>query len=156
MHVEDVGLDADQRDRLEVPDRIEAGLLVQADVGREDAAVAEQQRVAVGRGPRDVFAGDVAAGAGTVVDHQPLAEELCGLYADDARHHVARPARGEAEHEGYRPRWIVGCDRRRHRAERRREAGGEDDRSGHRYLLAHRYGRTAGVSIFIPRARHIR
>ena len=49
-------------------------LLLARGVGGQNAGVAHEQRVAVGRGLRGLFGGDDAAGAGAVLDHQRLTQ----------------------------------------------------------------------------------
>jgi hypothetical protein len=107
MHRDDVGLRRRQHDRREILQRMEARLLVQADVDREDAVVAEQHRVAVGIALRDDLGGDVAPGAGAVVDHDRLAEALRELRRERARHRVARASRGESQDQPDRPHGIL-------------------------------------------------
>ncbi len=86
---EDVGLTADQRDRVEIRQRIEGEVLIQEGVGRQNAVVRHQQRVAV----RGLLCGDlgrdVAPGAGAVIDHHGLFQFLVQLLPDDPGQHVA-------------------------------------------------------------------
>ena len=110
---QDIGLRADQRDRHEILLRAVGELFVQALVGGEDAVVAHQQRVAVGRRMGDRIGRDIAAGAGPVLDDERHAEQLLHLLADDAGEHVARAAGRERHHQRDRPARIVGRARRR-------------------------------------------
>ena len=75
-------------------------LLVERGVGGEDAVVAHQQRVAVGRGMRGLLGGDVAARAGPVLDDERLVQDFLEPLAEDARQHVARPAGREGDDDG--------------------------------------------------------
>src|SRR5262249_40908791 len=90
-----------------------------AHVDREQAAGREQHRVAIGRRARDRGAGDAASGAGAVLDHHWLFEDLLHLLGEDARHHVARPAGREADHQRDRVARIVGCACERRRPDKR-------------------------------------
>jgi hypothetical protein len=64
-------------------------------IDRDRADVAEEHRVAVGRGLRRGVDADVARGAGAVVDHDLLAEQLGEPRLHDAADEVRRAARGE-------------------------------------------------------------
>ena len=64
-----------------------------AEIGRENCGVAHQQRVAVGVRLATCSAGDVAAGARPVLDHDRLAQH---------RLQQARPARGRSRRSGRR------------------------------------------------------
>ncbi len=61
-------------DRDDVFQRIERHLGEEMGIDGEQVVGADQQAVAVRRGMRDQFAGDIAAGAGLVFDHDRLAE----------------------------------------------------------------------------------
>ena len=114
-----------QGDRREVLLGVEAGALVELRHWRRGCRSWRAGGVAVGRRARDHLAGDIAAGAGAVLDHDRLAERLLEPLAEDARHHVARAAGREAEHERDRPRRIGLRLRRRaiaHRGKRRQAA----------------------------------
>jgi len=74
VHHQDVGLRAEQCDRGKVQLRIEADVLPARGVGGQNAGIAHEQGVAVGRRLRGLFRGDDAAGAGAVLDHQRLTE----------------------------------------------------------------------------------
>jgi len=84
-----------QPDRLEILDRIVA------DAGREHrrgdvrAHAGGQQRVAIGRRCGDARGSDRAAGTAHVLYDDRLIEHAAHAVGDDARHHVARPARRE-------------------------------------------------------------
>ena len=92
-----VGLRPDQRDRREIELRIEPDVLPARRIGREDAGVAHQQRIAVMRGVGGVLAGDVAAGAGTILHHQRLPQHRCQQPAQRCgrSRRSARPACGQ-------------------------------------------------------------
>ena len=61
-------------------------------IDRDQTVLTEQQRVPVGLRLRDHIAGDVAVGAGVVVDDDGLAEEFGELLAHDARRDIGRTA----------------------------------------------------------------
>ena len=63
---------------------------------------ASDDAVAVRRLLGDIVDGDVAAGAGAVLDHHVLAEQLAERRADDARRGVGAAAGLEADHGGDR------------------------------------------------------
>ena len=80
----DVGRDrrrhrGDQRDRLEVLERIVGELGVEERVHHQRAVDRQQQRVAVGLGLGDGLRADDGVGAGAVVDDDLLAEVLAEL-----------------------------------------------------------------------------
>ncbi len=70
-----------------------------------------KQRIAVGLGMRDDFAGHVAAGAGAVIDDEGLAEQFAKLLGHDARQHVAWAARRKADQDRHRPLRVIGGER---------------------------------------------
>ena len=72
------------------------GLAVSTEVG------AIRKVVAVGRGADDLGRGDVAAGAGFVVDDDRLPQRLGELLRHDARHHVGAAAGREAHDDADR------------------------------------------------------
>ena len=74
--------------RRNVLARIVGHLLAKPEIGAERAGPAEPDHVAVGRGLGDRFDRDHAAGAGAVLDHDRLAEQLLHARLDDARHRV--------------------------------------------------------------------
>ena len=84
-HLADVG---------EVGQRVERQLAVQRR-RRGHAVVVDQEGIAVGRGARHVRGRQRAARAGTVLDHDALAQRLRHGGAQAARHHVGRTARRE-------------------------------------------------------------
>ena len=73
--------------------------LVQEGVGRLDRGGRDQHGVAVGRGAGHLGHGDVAGRAGAVVDHHRHAEHLGQGLCHDARDHVRRTTRREADHQ---------------------------------------------------------
>src|SRR6185295_3528481 len=99
---QDIGLDRHQRDRREILDRIVGEAAVEALVGGEDAVVAEEPGMAVGRAFRGGLCGEVAAGAGAVVYHDLLRPAFRELLAEGAREDVARAAGREPDHKMYR------------------------------------------------------
>ena len=86
------------------------------------AGAAEAERVAVGRGLRDLARRDRAARAALVLDHDLLAERPAHLLGDDARHHVVAAAGGVGNDQGDRPRRIVLRRRAGRREQRETEA----------------------------------
>jgi hypothetical protein len=93
----------DLGDRDEVLQRTVRELGVVVRVDRHRADVAEQETVAVGAGPDRDFHADVAGGAGPVVHHHLLLEELGHRRLDDAADGVRSPARSERHDHAYRP-----------------------------------------------------
>jgi hypothetical protein len=92
----------DQRDRIEILDRIVAGMSKQKWIVG-DVAAGHQDCVAVGRRLRDTHGADIAAGAGNVLD----IEILAGLLGEFLRHQTAdevgRAAGREPDHDLDRP-----------------------------------------------------
>ena len=75
----------DQRDRGEVGHGIHLqGFAENAGVDRDRADVAEEDGVPIGRRLRGFLRANDAAGAGTVLDHEGLAELLLKLCGNDA------------------------------------------------------------------------
>ena len=93
VYDEDERCAGDGRDRLEVLDRVERKLRIEARVDRLRARIGHEQRVAVGRGLRDRVGADDAARAGAILDHDGLAPLLAQQLPDLAREHVGRAAR---------------------------------------------------------------
>ena len=85
-----------------------AGMGVEARIDRDRAGVAEQQRVAVGRGLGDRAGADGAAGAGPVVDDELLAARSDSFGGDHARHGVDAAARRIRHDQRDGPRRVVG------------------------------------------------
>ena len=101
-----------------------------AGFGREDAVVAEEPRVAVGRRARRDLRRDIAAGAAAVVDDDLLAEPRHERRRREARRRVARAPGREAQDEADRARRIsVVLLRRGERA--RREKPDENGTARH-------------------------
>ena len=94
-------------------------VFVKAFVGRKDAVVAHQQRVAIRCRTRDAFGCDVATGAGTVLDHERRAEQLLHFLADNARKHIAGSA-GRERHDQHNRTSRVIC--RPHRGADRKQS----------------------------------
>ena len=97
----------DQADRREILARVVADIGVERRIDRERAGAAEAERVAVGRGFRDLARRDRAARPALVLDHDLLAERLAHLLGDDARHHVVAAAGRIRHHQRDRARGIV-------------------------------------------------
>ena len=102
------------RDRSEILQRIERHLRVQVRIDRDQAVLAQQQRVAVGRRLRDHVAGDVAVGARMILDDDRRAEQLGKLLPDDARGDIGCAAGRDRHDQLDRARRIL-CERRRAR-----------------------------------------
>jgi len=113
LHAENLRPGAELRHRNEILVRIVADLLHQRRQGQLRAG-AEQERVAVGRGARDLPGGDDPAGAAEVLDHERLVEPGRESLGREPRHHVGIPAGDERHDDGHRPRRPVA---------RRREGG---------------------------------
>ena len=111
-------------DAVEILDRIERQLAVEPrHVGQ--AAVRQQQRVAVGRRFRDRVHADDAAGAAAVVDHDGLAEARGQRRAQHARDGADRAAGRERHDQADRfRRIVVGAGRRRAREQRAEQQQG--------------------------------
>jgi hypothetical protein len=118
VHQHDQRARGDQPDRREIPSRVVADILIERRIDRERAGAAETERIAVGRGFRDLARRDRAAGAALVLDHDLLAERAAHLLGDDARHQVIAAAGRVGNHQRDRPRRIV-LARGRHRGEQR-------------------------------------
>ena len=99
MHHQRVRRVADHADRCEILARIVAGILVERGADRQRAGVAQQQRVAVGIALGDRLGADRAAGAGTVVDHDFLAEHVADLVGDGAADDRGAAAGRERNHQ---------------------------------------------------------
>jgi hypothetical protein len=93
-----VGLHRNQGDRCEILQRIVADGAVEADVHGHRRA-GHRQRVAVGPGLGHGLEADVAAGAGTILDDDGLAEVFSQLLPHDAGHDVDAAARREGHHQ---------------------------------------------------------
>jgi hypothetical protein len=92
-----------------------------------------QQQVAVGRGAGDVGSAEVAAGAGLVLHHERLPEELGELRAHDAGDLIGRAAGRERHHDAHGLRRIAvlrACARRERHA---KQADKNPQRSGCRH-----------------------
>ena len=143
-----------QADRLEIGHRIVERPLVERLAVGVGAGIADQHRVAVGRGLGDALAADGAGRGADIVDHDRLAEDLAHMLRLDARAHVDAATGGERNHERDRPgRPILraGCggkgDQCRPGGNHRSEHGG--------LLVARKQSRSsrAGSSPTLPRRR---
>ena len=63
----------------------------------------DEQRISVGLRPQDRGRAGDARGAGSVLDHDRLADALLHLRRQHARRDIGQPARRERHHEGDRP-----------------------------------------------------
>jgi hypothetical protein len=116
---EDEGSARDHADRNEVLGRVVRQFPMHVRLDRQRRHRGEQQRVAVrrslGHGRR---AGD-RAGAGTILDHNRLAENLSELLPELAGHDIGAAARRVRNHQCDRPRGKFLRERGRNRAEHR-------------------------------------
>ena len=82
-HHQQIGKNADQRDRRKIADRVVVDRWEQVAIDRQPAG-SDQHGVAVRRRARDEFHRDVAAGAWLVLDHDLLAPDFREPRAEDA------------------------------------------------------------------------
>ncbi len=103
-------------DRREVAFQIELGIVEERGVDRIHCGD-KQQRVAVRRRRRDRFAGEIAGGAGPVLDDHRLAESAGYELSDQAGDNVGRAAGRESENQPDRAARIGlrACDTRQGR-----------------------------------------
>src|SRR5208282_5831152 len=102
----DERIPADAADRRDIADKIEGEIGVKRRVDhvrRSD----QEQRVAVGRRTHDCRRGDIAAGAGPILDDEWLAKSLRQRLTEQARDDVRRAPGIKADDEAHRPRRIV-------------------------------------------------
>ena len=111
-HAHQIGLGDQQRHRREIADRIVTQRRIEEPVGGEPRPD-DEDGVTVRIGTGDHLGGDVAAGAGLVLDHHRLAPHLLQPVADQPRGDVGRAARRERHHDAHVPLRPV---RRRRRA----------------------------------------
>src|SRR6266849_6551293 len=71
------------------------------------AVLAEEQRIAVGRGSRSEFARKISVRARTVFDDHRLAKRLAEFGCDHARNRVGGAARGIGYEQADRPAWVL-------------------------------------------------
>ena len=90
-----LGIAHDARDRRDVADEIEIELVVERRVDRVRRND-QEKRVAVRRRTHDRLGGDIAAGAGPVLDDEWLAEPLRQPLTHQARDDVGRAARRQS------------------------------------------------------------
>ena len=98
QHVRDA---CNQRDRLEVLEQVVVQFRIEglADGGRRPA---REERIAVGRRARGQLGRDIAAGAGTVVDHDLLAQRVAHFGRDQAHRDVHARAGCKADEDAHR------------------------------------------------------
>jgi hypothetical protein len=92
VHHQDAGIVRGERDVGEVAHRIVVEVAIERRRDRERGDVGNQQRVAVGRHLGDLRRAYARALAGSVVDHDVLAESLAEIFGDDSADHVGRAA----------------------------------------------------------------
>ena len=115
---------ADQRHRREILDRIVGQRLVHGRTDRHRTAAGHIEQVAVRRGLGAGRGADGRAAAGTVLDHDRLAEPLRQLRLGDTGQRVDRAARRPRHDQRDRPGRII-LRRRRLRKCKQRRGGGE-------------------------------
>ena len=120
---EHVGRDEHLRDRCEIPQRIERQGFIQARIDHQRRVAAHQQQVAVGGRLGDAIGGDVAAGAGNVLDHERRAPGFRKPVGENARRKIGSRAGGEANQDLHRPVRIAGLRRCRLRREQHKKRG---------------------------------
>ena len=107
------GATAKQRDRRKILQRIIGQIPVEALVHGELSGESQHDRVAVGRGFRDLLHADIAAGTANIFHQNALAKALAHLVSEAARHDVGSAA-GRIWHDKTdRPIRIVRCPRMR-------------------------------------------
>ena len=94
-------------------------------MGRDGA---EEERVSVRLGPGDGGGADIAAGAGPVLDHHALAEDLAHLLADEPGDDIGRATCGEGDDQVDRAAGEIGL-RARLRAGEAGGAGCDEERA---------------------------
>ena len=122
------------RDRREILDRVEWQCFVQARIDDQRRVAAHQQRVAVGGRLGDAIGGDVAAGAGNILDHERRAPDFRKPVGKNARRKVGSRAGREADQDFHRPVRITGLRRRRLRREQHKQGGEQVRSEPHRSL----------------------
>ena len=115
---EHVGRDEHLRDRRKILDRIERQFVIQARIDDQRRVAAHQQRGAIGGCLGDALGGDVAAGAGNVLDHERRAPDFRKPVGQNPRGKIGRGARRKPDQDFYRP---VRIRRLRQRAGRQRK-----------------------------------
>src|SRR5262249_57081054 len=101
------------------------GVVVEGGSEAVEGAGQEQGGAVRGRA-HDGLGGDIAAGAGAVLDDERLAEPFRQKLADQPRHDVDVVARGESDDDVHRPARIgLRLRRRRSQGKHAREKGGE-------------------------------
>ncbi len=143
----------DGRDRGEILQRVERHLGVEVRIDRDQAVLAEEQRVAVGRRLRDHVAGDVAVGAGMVLDHDRLVEKLGEFLSDHARDDVGGAAGRDRHDELDRARGIL---RERRSGRQRKEARRKEARQFRRHGASFRISWGIATIRFVPHADRCR
>jgi len=96
----------DEAHHVEVAHQVEGKLRVERGIDGAGAGRAERDRIAVGRGARHRFRGEIASGARAVLDDESLAEGLGEARAVGARDDVVRAAGGESDHDAHGPRRV--------------------------------------------------
>ena len=102
MHHEQERSAADQTDGIETLDRIVRHLSVKRGIDRQHAEVAQQQRVAVGRGLGDVSGTDIAARAAAIFDHDFLPPGFLVPLGNRAPEQIARSGGREWHNQMHR------------------------------------------------------
>ena len=81
----------------------------------------KQERVAVGRGRRDLSGAERSARTRTIFDHEALAEFGREMLSRKPRHHIGVAAGPERHDDGHRPGWPVRGVQARANGQDRRE-----------------------------------
>ena len=135
IHQQDERQVRDHRDRREVLHRVVAELLVERRIDAHRRARRHQQRVAIGRRLDDRVDADLLARAGTVLDHEGLAELLFEHLRAHPRQDVGGARRRERHDDrGASRRIVVGRGRMTARQER---DGNRTGTSSQRGVIAH-------------------
>jgi hypothetical protein len=107
------------RDRRKICNRVVAQLAIEAGV-RCDGTGVEQDGISVGIGPCHVFAADVVAGAGLILDEYLLAPHRRKLVCEHARDDIRRTSRGDRNDDAHGFGWVARLRRLRAPRERPR------------------------------------
>ena len=127
---------ADQSHRRHVAGKAEIEGFVDRRIdGVGDAG--EKQRVAVGRRVYHGVGGDVAGGAGTILDDERLAEPVGQLLGEQPRQDIAHAAGAIADQDAHRTRRIIERESRPRQGRRGEGSGGEVQKAA----AAKRHGR---------------
>ena len=102
MHVQDQGNAIDAGDWRGVANEVKFKIVVQGRIDRV-RSVGQEQRMAVGRCAHHRLGGDIAGGAGPVVDEELLTQTVREPLSDQARNDVDLAAGRKPDDNAYRP-----------------------------------------------------